>query len=60
MTKHGDTIRALAESPVVGPRFRDFISRWEMNIEPPPIERIDKCVYIIAYARLVLPDRLLS
>ncbi|TBU63354.1 component of IIS longevity pathway SMK-1-domain-containing protein [Dichomitus squalens] len=42
MTKHGDTIRALSESSVVGPRFRDFISRWEMNIEPPPIERIEK------------------
>ncbi|KAI1787622.1 component of IIS longevity pathway SMK-1-domain-containing protein [Ganoderma leucocontextum] len=42
MTKHGDTIRALAESPVVGPRFKDFISRWEINIEPPPIERMEK------------------
>ncbi|KAI1795069.1 component of IIS longevity pathway SMK-1-domain-containing protein [Ganoderma leucocontextum] len=41
MTKHGDTIRALAESPVVGPRFKDFISRWEINIEPPPIERME-------------------
>ena len=44
MTKHGDTIRTLSESPVVGPRFKDFISRWEMNMEPPPIERIEKYV----------------
>lgn len=44
MTKHGDTIRALAESSVVGPRFKDFIARWEMNIEPPPVERVDKYV----------------
>ena len=48
MTKHGDTIRTLAESPVVGPRFKDFISRYEMNIEPPPIERIEKYVHIVA------------
>ena len=48
MTKHGDTIRALAESPVVGPRFKDFISRYEMNIEPPPVERIEKYVPIVA------------
>ncbi|KAI0711050.1 component of IIS longevity pathway SMK-1-domain-containing protein [Cerioporus squamosus] len=32
MTKHGDTIRALSE----------FIARWEMNIEPPPVEKIER------------------
>ncbi|KAI0737677.1 component of IIS longevity pathway SMK-1-domain-containing protein [Daedaleopsis nitida] len=42
MTKHGDTVRSLSESPVVGPRFKDFIARWEMNIEPPPVEKVEK------------------
>ncbi|RDX55399.1 DUF625-domain-containing protein [Lentinus brumalis] len=42
MTKHGETIRALSESPVVGARFRDFIARWEMNMEPPPVEKIER------------------
>ena len=50
MTKHGDSIRTLAESPLVGPRFKDFISRWEMNIEPPPVEKADRyvCTYPIS------------
>ena len=48
MTKHGDQVRALAESPVVGARFKDFIARWEMNIEPPPVEKIEK--YVLLYA----------
>ncbi|KAI0774738.1 DUF625-domain-containing protein [Trametes elegans] len=39
MTKHGDMVRALAESPLVGSRFKDFIARWEMNNEPPPVEK---------------------
>ncbi|KAI9057414.1 DUF625-domain-containing protein [Trametes sanguinea] len=42
MTKHGDMVRTLAESPLVGSRFKDFIARWEMNNEPPPIEKIEK------------------
>ncbi|KAI0686629.1 hypothetical protein C8Q76DRAFT_803880 [Earliella scabrosa] len=42
MTRHGDSIRTLAESPLVGPRFKDFISRWEMNIELPPVEKADR------------------
>ena len=33
---------------MVGPRFRDFIARWEMNIEPPPVEKIEK--YVLLYA----------
>ena len=49
MTKHGDSIRTLAESPLVGPRFKDFISRWEMNIEPPPVEKADR--YVCTYPR---------
>ncbi|KAI0355408.1 DUF625-domain-containing protein [Trametes cingulata] len=42
MTKHGDIVRALAESPLVGARFKDFIARWEMNNEPPPVEKVEK------------------
>ncbi|KAI0638595.1 DUF625-domain-containing protein [Trametes polyzona] len=42
MTKHGDLIRNLAESPLVGSRFKDFIARWEMNNEPPPVEKVEK------------------
>ncbi|KAH9854932.1 DUF625-domain-containing protein [Lenzites betulinus] len=42
MTKHGDVVRALATSPLVGARFRDFIAKWEMNNEPPPVETVDK------------------
>ncbi|KAI0371515.1 DUF625-domain-containing protein [Pilatotrama ljubarskyi] len=42
MTKHGDLVRALAESPLVGARFKDFIARWEMNNEPPPVEKVEK------------------
>lgn len=43
MTQHEAQIRQLAESPLGGPRFRNFIARWEMNIEPPPeAEKIEK------------------
>ncbi|KAH9939250.1 component of IIS longevity pathway SMK-1-domain-containing protein [Epithele typhae] len=42
MTKHGELVKSLAESPLVGSRFKDFIARWEMNIEPPPLEKMDK------------------
>ncbi|KAI0650842.1 DUF625-domain-containing protein [Trametes meyenii] len=42
MTKHGDLVRSLAESPLVGSRFKDFIARWDMNNEPPPVEKIEK------------------
>lgn len=38
MTKHEDKIRALAETTLGGPRFKQFIRRWEMNVEPPPKE----------------------
>ncbi|KAI0340888.1 DUF625-domain-containing protein [Trametopsis cervina] len=38
MTKHEDKIRALSETPLNGLRFKAFIRRWEMNIEPPPKE----------------------
>ena len=45
MTKHESDIRALAETPLGGPRFKQFIRRWEMNIEPPPKEeeKVEKC-----------------
>ncbi|CDO73840.1 hypothetical protein BN946_scf185015.g169 [Trametes cinnabarina] len=42
MTKHRDLVRTLAESPLVGSRFKDFIARWEMNNEPPPVEKAEK------------------
>ncbi|KAH9899446.1 DUF625-domain-containing protein [Cubamyces lactineus] len=42
MTKHGELVRKLADSPLVGSRFKDFIARWEMNNEPPPVEKAEK------------------
>ncbi|KZS97836.1 DUF625-domain-containing protein [Sistotremastrum niveocremeum HHB9708] len=36
MTRHETKIRALADQPIVGPRFQAFIRRWEQNVEPPP------------------------
>ncbi|KAI8982774.1 DUF625-domain-containing protein [Trametes punicea] len=42
MSKHGQLVRTLAESPLVGSRFKDFIARWEMNNEPPPVEKAEK------------------
>ncbi|OJT09072.1 hypothetical protein TRAPUB_15 [Trametes pubescens] len=42
MTKHGDLVRSLAGSPLVAERFKDFIARWEMNNEPPPVEKVEK------------------
>lgn len=38
MTRHETKIQTLANSPIGGPRFKSFIRRWEMNIEPPPAE----------------------
>ncbi|KAL6307189.1 component of IIS longevity pathway SMK-1-domain-containing protein [Sparassis latifolia] len=38
MTVYGPRVRELAESPMGGPRFKAFIRRWEMNVEPPPEE----------------------
>ena len=32
---------------MVGPRFRDFIARWEMNIEPPPAEKTERYTVLI-------------
>ena len=48
MTKHEQQIRALAETRLGGPRFKQFIRRWEMNIEPPPKEeeKAEKSVYL--------------
>ena len=57
MTKHGDQIRSLAESPLVGSRFKDFIARWEMNIEPPPVEKIEKCVACFLAYHSILTSR---
>ncbi|TFY56769.1 hypothetical protein EVJ58_g7436 [Rhodofomes roseus] len=31
-------VRTLAENPLLGPRFQNFIRRWEMNNAPPPEE----------------------
>ncbi|KDQ64157.1 hypothetical protein JAAARDRAFT_187524 [Jaapia argillacea MUCL 33604] len=36
MTKHGDIVRKLAQTGIGGPRFKGFIRRWEINVEPPP------------------------
>ncbi|EMD40366.1 hypothetical protein CERSUDRAFT_110962 [Gelatoporia subvermispora B] len=36
MTKHGDLVKRLADSPLGGPRFKALIQRYEMNVEPPP------------------------
>ncbi|KAL4242339.1 Serine/threonine-protein phosphatase 4 regulatory subunit 3-like protein [Abortiporus biennis] len=36
MTKFEDKIKTLSETPLGGPRFKAFIRRWEINIEPPP------------------------
>ncbi|KAI0677650.1 DUF625-domain-containing protein [Trametes maxima] len=56
MTKHGDLVRLLAESPLVGSRFRDLIARWDMNNEPPPVEKLEKCVLPqIRRSSLILP-----
>lgn len=38
MTVYEVKIRALAENPLLGPRFQNFIRRWEMNNAPPPEE----------------------
>ncbi|KAH7916787.1 component of IIS longevity pathway SMK-1-domain-containing protein [Hygrophoropsis aurantiaca] len=38
MTKYEESIRKLAETPLGGPRFASLITRWEMNLEPPPKE----------------------
>lgn len=38
MTKHEDLVKSLADSHLGGPRFKAFIRRWEINIEPPPKE----------------------
>ncbi|KIK67617.1 hypothetical protein GYMLUDRAFT_36354 [Collybiopsis luxurians FD-317 M1] len=45
MTKHEAEIKMLAETPLGRQRFQLFISRWEMNNEPPPKEtKPDKLV----------------
>ncbi|OBZ70243.1 hypothetical protein A0H81_09778 [Grifola frondosa] len=45
MTQHEALIRTLADSPLGGPRFKAFIRRWEMNVEPPPLEeKIEKVI----------------
>ncbi|KAK7696144.1 hypothetical protein QCA50_000795 [Cerrena zonata] len=38
MTKHEDIVKSLADSQLGGPRFKAFVRRWEINIEPPPKE----------------------
>jgi len=38
MTVYEVKIRVLAENPLLGPRFQNFIRRWEMNNAPPPEE----------------------
>ncbi|KAF4601338.1 Platinum sensitivity protein [Pleurotus pulmonarius] len=38
MTKHEEQVRKLAGTPLGGSRFQQFIRRWEMNIEPLPVE----------------------
>ncbi|CCM03359.1 uncharacterized protein FIBRA_05488 [Fibroporia radiculosa] len=38
MIRHEAKIKALAETHLGGPRFHNFIRRWEMNIAPPPEE----------------------
>ncbi|PPQ70709.1 hypothetical protein CVT26_014633 [Gymnopilus dilepis] len=38
MTQHEPEIQKLAQSPLGGQRFQQFIRRWEMNIAPPPEE----------------------
>lgn len=42
MTVYGDKVRALAENPLLGPRFQNFIRRWEMNNASPPPEEEKK------------------
>ena len=46
MTKHEDKIRLLSETPLGGAQFKQFIRRYEINIEPPPKEeeKVDKYV----------------
>ncbi len=46
MIKHEDVIKALSDTQLGGPRFKAFIRRWEMNVEPLPKEdeKIEKCV----------------
>jgi len=38
MTKHETLVRQLADSTLGGPRFKAFIQRYEMNVEPLPKE----------------------
>ncbi|KZT70333.1 DUF625-domain-containing protein [Daedalea quercina L-15889] len=38
MTVYETRVRVLAENPLLGPRFHNFIRRWEMNNAPPPPE----------------------
>ncbi|CAL1700107.1 unnamed protein product [Somion occarium] len=38
MTKHEDLVKALAATQLGSARFKGFIRRWEINIEPPPKE----------------------
>ncbi|KAJ8473828.1 hypothetical protein ONZ45_g16156 [Pleurotus djamor] len=38
MTKHDDIVRKLADTPLGSSRFQQFIRRWEMNIEPLPLQ----------------------
>ena len=42
MTVYEAKVRALAENPLLGPRFQNFIRRWEMNNAPPPPEEEKK------------------
>lgn len=42
MTVYGGKVRALAENPLLGPRFQNFIRRWEMNNASPPPEEEKK------------------
>ena len=52
MTRHGETVRSLAESPLVGPRFKDFIARFEISMKPPPFEKIERYIFLILLHRL--------
>lgn len=56
MTKHEETIKALAETMLGGPRFKAFIRRWEMNVEPLPKEdeKVEK--YVSTFCVLYLPS----
>lgn len=42
MEHHELKIRELAETPLGGPRFQNLIRRHEMNIAPPPPEKVEK------------------